>query len=163
MSRRQPRGSGGFSLVTRLSQRQPHQEPQPTSTVSTRLQLVPCCFLSGPVAHGSGRATATRQRKGEGCRSGVQSAPARPGCRRVSWESFPSLLSLQVIFQLPRCHRSVFRYLMSFLRELLKYSEDNNVSVAMIGKCVVSLLHSCCPLLNRNPFLAPCKVSASEQ
>lgn len=63
----------------------------------------------------------------------------------MSWQSFLFLFSLQVIFQLPRCHRSVFRYLMSFLRELLRYSEHNNVSVAMIGKCVVSLLRSCCP------------------
>lgn len=63
----------------------------------------------------------------------------------MGWESFLSLFSLQVIFQLPRCHRSVFRYLMSFLRELLRYSEDNNVSVAMIGKGVVSLLHAYCP------------------
>jgi len=47
-----------------------------------------------------------------------------------------SVLSLQVISQLPRCHRSVFRYLISFLRELLKYSEDNNVSATMIGKAV---------------------------
>lgn len=48
--------------------------------------------------------------------------------------AFPSLFSSQVVSQLPRCHRSVFRYLMSFLRELLKYSEDNNVSATMIGK-----------------------------
>lgn len=40
----------------------------------------------------------------------------------------------QVISQLPRCHRNVFRYLMAFLRELLKFSEYNNVSANMIGK-----------------------------
>lgn len=115
------------------------------SAISTRLQLVACCFLSGPVARAGGHAAASRQQKGEGCLSGVQSATACPGCSNVSWESFLSLFSLQVIFQLPRCHRSVFRYLMLFLRELLKYSEDNNVTVAMIGKCVVSLLRSCSP------------------
>lgn len=103
------------------------------------------CLLSGPVARTSGHAVASRQQKGESCLSGVRSATACPGCSDVGWESFLSLFSLQVIFQLPRCHRSVFRYLMSFLRELLRYSEDNNVSVAMIGKQVVSLLHAYCP------------------
>ena len=34
----------------------------------------------------------------------------------------------QVISQLPGCHRNVFRYLMAFLRELLKFSEYNNVN-----------------------------------
>uniref|UniRef100_A0A8C0EE43 phosphoinositide 5-phosphatase n=1 Tax=Bubo bubo TaxID=30461 RepID=A0A8C0EE43_BUBBB len=49
--------------------------------------------------------------------------------RCLDWSHNTScLFSLQVIFQLPRCHRSVFRYLMSFLRELLRYSEDNNVT-----------------------------------
>lgn len=61
----------------------------------------------------------------------------------MSWQSFLSRFPSQVIFQLPRCHRSVFRYLMSFLRELLRYSEDNNVSVAMIGERV--FLCSRCP------------------
>ncbi|XP_064374059.1 inositol polyphosphate 5-phosphatase OCRL isoform X3 [Dromaius novaehollandiae] len=51
-----------------------------------------------------------------------------------------SRLCRQVISQLPRCHRSVFRYLMSFLRELLKYSEDNNVSANMIATLFTSLL-----------------------
>ncbi|XP_075291799.1 inositol polyphosphate 5-phosphatase OCRL isoform X4 [Opisthocomus hoazin] len=59
--------------------------------------------------------------------------------RCLDW-SHSSRLCRQVIFQLPRCHRSVFRYLMSFLRELLKYSEDNNVSVAMIAALFSSLL-----------------------
>nr|XP_009671366.1 PREDICTED: inositol polyphosphate 5-phosphatase OCRL-1 [Struthio camelus australis] len=54
--------------------------------------------------------------------------------------SHDSRLCRQVISQLPRCHRSVFRYLMSFLRELLKYSEDNNVSASMIATLFTSLL-----------------------
>ncbi|NXN14495.1 OCRL phosphatase, partial [Indicator maculatus] len=59
--------------------------------------------------------------------------------RCLDW-SHSSRLCRQVIFQLPRCHRSVFRYLMSFLRELLRYSEDNNVTAPMIGTGVPSLL-----------------------
>uniref|UniRef100_A0A8C6Z264 phosphoinositide 5-phosphatase n=1 Tax=Nothoprocta perdicaria TaxID=30464 RepID=A0A8C6Z264_NOTPE len=54
--------------------------------------------------------------------------------------SHDSRLCRQVISQLPRCHRNVFRYLMSFLRELLKYSEDNNVSANMIATLFTSLL-----------------------
>ncbi|XP_063272628.1 inositol polyphosphate 5-phosphatase OCRL isoform X2 [Prinia subflava] len=54
--------------------------------------------------------------------------------------SHSSRLCRQVILQLPSCHRSVFRYLMSFLRELLKYSEDNNISAAMIAALFSSLL-----------------------
>ncbi|XP_004940634.3 inositol polyphosphate 5-phosphatase OCRL isoform X3 [Gallus gallus] len=54
--------------------------------------------------------------------------------------SHDSRLCRQVISQLPRCHRSVFRYLISFLRELLKYSEDNNVSATMIANLFTSLL-----------------------
>ncbi|XP_054851974.1 inositol polyphosphate 5-phosphatase OCRL isoform X2 [Eublepharis macularius] len=46
----------------------------------------------------------------------------------------------QVICQLPRSHRNVFRYLMAFLRELLKYSEDNNVSANMLATLFGSLL-----------------------
>ncbi|KAM4662663.1 inositol polyphosphate 5-phosphatase OCRL isoform 2-T2 [Discoglossus pictus] len=46
----------------------------------------------------------------------------------------------QVISQLPRCHRTVFRYLMSFLRELLKYSQDNNLTANMIATVFTSLL-----------------------
>ncbi|XP_033919454.1 inositol polyphosphate 5-phosphatase OCRL isoform X2 [Melopsittacus undulatus] len=65
-------------------------------------------------------------------------------CHRVllsPWELPWALeLALGVIFQLPRCHRSVFRYLMSFLRELLRYSEDNKVSVTMIAALFSSLL-----------------------
>ncbi|XP_049622613.1 inositol polyphosphate 5-phosphatase OCRL [Suncus etruscus] len=46
----------------------------------------------------------------------------------------------QVISQLPRCHRNVFRYLMAFLRELLKFSEHNNVNANMIATLFTSLL-----------------------
>lgn len=46
----------------------------------------------------------------------------------------------QVISQLPACHRNVFRYLMAFLRELLKFSEYNNVSANMIATLFTSLL-----------------------
>lgn len=46
----------------------------------------------------------------------------------------------QVISQLPRCHRNVFRYLMAFLRELLKFSEYNNVNANMIATLFTSLL-----------------------
>ncbi|KFP11850.1 Inositol polyphosphate 5-phosphatase OCRL-1, partial [Egretta garzetta] len=59
--------------------------------------------------------------------------------RCLDW-SHNSRLCRQVISQLPRCHRSVFRYLMLFLRELLKYSEDNNVSISMITALFSSLL-----------------------
>ncbi|NWZ05909.1 OCRL phosphatase, partial [Agelaius phoeniceus] len=54
--------------------------------------------------------------------------------------SHSSRLCRQVILQLPSCHRNVFRYLMSFLRELLKYSEDNNISATMIAALFSSLL-----------------------
>ncbi|XP_069469081.1 inositol polyphosphate 5-phosphatase OCRL isoform X2 [Ambystoma mexicanum] len=46
----------------------------------------------------------------------------------------------QVISQLPRSHRNVFRYLMAFLRELLKYTDDNNVNANMIATLFTSLL-----------------------
>nr|3QIS_A Chain A, Inositol polyphosphate 5-phosphatase OCRL-1 [Homo sapiens] len=46
----------------------------------------------------------------------------------------------QVISQLPRCHRNVFRYLMAFLRELLKFSEYNSVNANMIATLFTSLL-----------------------
>uniref|UniRef100_A0A8D0HFU7 phosphoinositide 5-phosphatase n=1 Tax=Sphenodon punctatus TaxID=8508 RepID=A0A8D0HFU7_SPHPU len=54
--------------------------------------------------------------------------------------SHDSLLCRQVICQLPRCHQNVFRYLMAFLRELLKYSKDNNVSANMLATLFTSLL-----------------------
>lgn len=53
--------------------------------------------------------------------------------------SHDSRLCRQVISELPRCHRSVFRYLISSLRELLKYSE-HNVSATMIATSFTSLL-----------------------
>ncbi|NXD86325.1 OCRL phosphatase, partial [Halcyon senegalensis] len=59
--------------------------------------------------------------------------------RCLDW-SHNSQLCRQVIFQLPRCHRNVFRYLMLFLRELLRYSEENNVTAAMIAALFSSLL-----------------------
>uniref|UniRef100_A0A8C6XU02 phosphoinositide 5-phosphatase n=1 Tax=Naja naja TaxID=35670 RepID=A0A8C6XU02_NAJNA len=51
-----------------------------------------------------------------------------------------SRLCRQVISQLPRSHRNVFRYVMAFLRELLKYSESNNVSANMLATLFASLL-----------------------
>uniref|UniRef100_A0A8B9TTU2 phosphoinositide 5-phosphatase n=1 Tax=Anas platyrhynchos TaxID=8839 RepID=A0A8B9TTU2_ANAPL len=70
--------------------------------------------------------------------------------RCLDW-SHDSRLCRQVISQLPRCHRSVFRYLMSFLRELLKYSDDNNVTATMIGKAEAAP----CPL-PKTPPPPPC-------
>ncbi|KAJ7310256.1 hypothetical protein JRQ81_007154 [Phrynocephalus forsythii] len=54
--------------------------------------------------------------------------------------SHDSRLGRQVICQLPRSHRNVFRYVMAFLRELLKYSESNNVSANMLATLFASLL-----------------------
>eukprot|EP00079_Xenopus_tropicalis_P018178 XP_004919253.1 PREDICTED: inositol polyphosphate 5-phosphatase OCRL-1 isoform X2 [Xenopus tropicalis] len=54
--------------------------------------------------------------------------------------SHDTRLCRQVISQLPRCHRNVFRYLMAFLRELLKYTGDNNLSANMIATVFTSLL-----------------------
>ncbi|MGH0178126.1 UNVERIFIED_CONTAM: hypothetical protein FKN15_076856 [Acipenser sinensis] len=54
--------------------------------------------------------------------------------------SHDSRLCRQVISQLPRAHRNVFRYIMAFLRELLKYSEDNNLNASMIATLFASLL-----------------------
>uniref|UniRef100_A0A8D2LA40 phosphoinositide 5-phosphatase n=1 Tax=Varanus komodoensis TaxID=61221 RepID=A0A8D2LA40_VARKO len=51
-----------------------------------------------------------------------------------------SRLCRQVVCQLPRSHRNVFRYVMAFLRELLKYSESNNVSANMLATLFASLL-----------------------
>lgn len=135
----QPQGSSSFCQVPQLSERQRYLERRPTSAISTGYSWWLVAFW----ACGSCQLSCSSLKATEGGRLSAWSATACPGCRRVSWESFLSL-PLQVIFQLPRCHRSVFRYLMSFLRELLKYSEDNNVSVAMIGKPLVSLLCSCC-------------------
>uniref|UniRef100_A0A4W3HPK9 phosphoinositide 5-phosphatase n=1 Tax=Callorhinchus milii TaxID=7868 RepID=A0A4W3HPK9_CALMI len=46
----------------------------------------------------------------------------------------------QVIAQLPRCHRNVFKYLMAFLQELLKYTEDNKLDAKMLATLFASLL-----------------------
>ncbi|XP_051790930.1 inositol polyphosphate 5-phosphatase OCRL [Erpetoichthys calabaricus] len=51
-----------------------------------------------------------------------------------------SRLCRQVISQLPRVHRNVFRYLMAFLRELLKYSQYNNLNANMIATLFASLM-----------------------
>ncbi|CAH2314848.1 inositol polyphosphate 5-phosphatase OCRL-1 isoform X2 [Pelobates cultripes] len=54
--------------------------------------------------------------------------------------SHDTRLCRQVISHLPRCHRNVFRYLMAFLRELLKYTGENNLSANMIATVFTSLL-----------------------
>ncbi|KAM9326892.1 inositol polyphosphate 5-phosphatase OCRL [Gastrophryne carolinensis] len=54
--------------------------------------------------------------------------------------SHDTRLCRQVISQLPRCHRNVFNYLMSFLRELLTFSSDNNLSASLIATVFTSLL-----------------------
>lgn len=41
---------------------------------------------------------------------------------------------LQIISDLPGCHKNVFEYLMAFLRELLKNSERNHLDVNILGK-----------------------------
>uniref|UniRef100_A0AAY4C9Y9 phosphoinositide 5-phosphatase n=1 Tax=Denticeps clupeoides TaxID=299321 RepID=A0AAY4C9Y9_9TELE len=46
--------------------------------------------------------------------------------------SHDSRLCKQLISQLPRAHRNVFRYLMAFLRELLKHSQDNNLNATSL-------------------------------
>ncbi|XP_061091151.1 inositol polyphosphate 5-phosphatase OCRL isoform X1 [Conger conger] len=54
--------------------------------------------------------------------------------------SHDSRLCRQLISQLPRVHRNVFRYLMSFLRELLKYSSSNNLTANFLATLFASLL-----------------------
>ncbi|XP_056155774.1 inositol polyphosphate 5-phosphatase OCRL isoform X5 [Lampris incognitus] len=54
--------------------------------------------------------------------------------------SHDSRLCKQLISQLPRAHRNVFRYLMAFLRELLKYSNSNNLTASLIATLFASLL-----------------------
>lgn len=49
---------------------------------------------------------------------------------------------LQLISQLPRAHRNVFRYLMAFLKELLKHSHNNNLTASLIGTTQAALLKS---------------------
>ncbi|MEQ2191582.1 hypothetical protein XENOCAPTIV_030615, partial [Xenoophorus captivus] len=45
-----------------------------------------------------------------------------------------------LISQLPRAHRNVFRYLMAFLKELLKHSNNNNLTANLIATLFASLL-----------------------
>uniref|UniRef100_A0A671N538 phosphoinositide 5-phosphatase n=1 Tax=Sinocyclocheilus anshuiensis TaxID=1608454 RepID=A0A671N538_9TELE len=54
--------------------------------------------------------------------------------------SHDSRLCKQLISQLPRAHRNVFRYLMAFLRELLKCSIDNNLNANLLATLFASLL-----------------------
>lgn len=49
----------------------------------------------------------------------------------------------QLISQLPRAHRNVFRYLMAFLKELLKHSHNNNLTATLLGKLYIQ----CCCLM----------------
>ncbi|KAK2848918.1 hypothetical protein Q5P01_008752 [Channa striata] len=51
-----------------------------------------------------------------------------------------SRLCKQLISQLPRAHRNVFRYLMAFLKELLKHSHNNNLTASLIATLFASLL-----------------------
>uniref|UniRef100_A0A673CNC4 phosphoinositide 5-phosphatase n=1 Tax=Sphaeramia orbicularis TaxID=375764 RepID=A0A673CNC4_9TELE len=46
--------------------------------------------------------------------------------------SHDSRLCKQLISQLPRAHRNVFRYLMAFLKELLKHSHNNNLTATTL-------------------------------
>ncbi|XP_029582285.1 inositol polyphosphate 5-phosphatase OCRL-1 isoform X2 [Salmo trutta] len=54
--------------------------------------------------------------------------------------SHDSRLCKQLISQLPRAHRNVFRYLMAFLKELLKYAYNNNLTANLIATLFASLL-----------------------
>lgn len=51
-----------------------------------------------------------------------------------------SRLCKQLISQLPRAHRNVFRYLMAFLKELLKHSHNNNLTATLLATLFASLL-----------------------
>ncbi|XP_061895777.1 inositol polyphosphate 5-phosphatase OCRL [Entelurus aequoreus] len=51
-----------------------------------------------------------------------------------------SRLCKQLISQLPRTHRNVFRYLMAFLKELLKHVHNNNLTASLIATLFASLL-----------------------
>lgn len=55
----------------------------------------------------------------------------------------------QLISQLPRAHRNVFRYLMAFLKELLKHAHNNNLTASLIGMqyiyfyyLIITILHT---------------------
>ncbi|XP_060688709.1 inositol polyphosphate 5-phosphatase OCRL isoform X2 [Hemiscyllium ocellatum] len=54
--------------------------------------------------------------------------------------SFDNRSCRQLISQLPRSHRNVFKYLMAFLRELLKHSEENKLDARMLATLFASLL-----------------------
>lgn len=54
--------------------------------------------------------------------------------------SHDSRLCKQLISQLPRAHRNVFRYLMAFLKELLKHSQNNNLTASLLATLFASLL-----------------------
>lgn len=54
--------------------------------------------------------------------------------------SHDSRLCKQLISQLPRAHRNVFRYLMAFLKELLKHSHNNNLTANLLATLFASLL-----------------------
>ncbi|KAM9741824.1 inositol polyphosphate 5-phosphatase OCRL isoform 2-T2 [Menidia menidia] len=54
--------------------------------------------------------------------------------------SHDTRLCKQLISQLPRAHRNVFRYLMAFLRELLKHAKNNNLTANLIATLFASLL-----------------------
>ncbi|XP_060114249.1 type II inositol 1,4,5-trisphosphate 5-phosphatase [Heteronotia binoei] len=49
-------------------------------------------------------------------------------------------MSSQVISLLPKCHQNVFRYLIAFLRELLKHSGKNNLDVNILASIFGGLL-----------------------
>uniref|UniRef100_A0A8C3U5A6 phosphoinositide 5-phosphatase n=1 Tax=Catharus ustulatus TaxID=91951 RepID=A0A8C3U5A6_CATUS len=49
-------------------------------------------------------------------------------------------LSCQIISELPVCHKNVFRYLMAFLRELLKNSGKNHLDVNILASVFGGLL-----------------------
>lgn len=51
-----------------------------------------------------------------------------------------SRLCKQLISQLPRAHRNVFRYLVAFLKELLKHSHNNNLTASLLATLFASLL-----------------------
>ena len=44
------------------------------------------------------------------------------------------IIFFQIILQIPEYHRNVFRYLTSFLKELLSRSQNNNLDIKFLGK-----------------------------
>jgi hypothetical protein len=48
------------------------------------------------------------------------------------------IIFFQIIHQIPEYHRNVFRYLTSFLKELLSRSQNNNLDIKFLGKYVVT-------------------------